>query len=547
MRSAADGIREARDAMAEAGAVSGAFGESLGLSEEQAEQFERALENVQDETIASARSLSHLRSMIDEVGDEAAGSIPPLSAFNNEVQDTVDNAAASAASLHAFQSRIDEAGDEAALAALKTSGLSAAMLAVGSTSGAASAAMTAFNASASTTTLVAAALVAAITALGAAFGGLAIAIGAAAAGLAALFGGGLLYQGERLARQSEDIESTWEGIEQILSRVAGVAREALAPLQTPEFAAFALGALEDAVRLLGNMATSIARVSGPLLDLADTISSAFWNQTPEFLAQMEMTVLELKPILEDLGIWLARAIPDAIGVLRNTFKKLAPSVGNVLTQIVDLLPPLIDLGVRVLRIVLPPLQALIAALDALLNAVNYVTAALDPFLPLWRALFDIISSVFSAVGMVTDALTNLVQWIQGGIGDLIQFKSIMEGIAWAAQAAAAAVSNLASALTGGGGGLVGRMLGQGIPGVTPEVGEKLGSTLGNTMFEMSQRGSVEERTAEIRSQTNNRTINIGTIDASGTGQSETSVDRQVRKAVNQALAEEKARESGMPE
>jgi phage-related protein len=518
MRSAARGVRKARDAMAEAAASATQASTSMDIVEEEAE-------DVGDETGRAARQTNSFSRAIQGLGASVAGVLPGLTALNHQ---------------------IDETGDDALAASAKNTALSGALLAMGSSSGAAASAITALNTSLTGTAVVAGTALAAISALGAAVGGLAVAAGGAAAGLAAIFGGGLLARGEELAAQSSEIEGALGGVKKILSQVGEAAQRALAPLKQPAFEEFAIGVLEGAVTLLNLAAESVARVSKPLMAMADTVSAAFWDQTPEFFAQLEATVVSLLPVLENIGTGLAGAIPDALGVLRNTATKLAPALGGVVSEASDLLPPLVSIGTTIVRALAPALQAALAVLDPVLRGLAGVLDLASPLLTAVQSVADAFSGFTDAVGGAATAFTDFVGKITtgplaslaGGVGYVI---GLVEKLVGGLKVAYDFLSDIKSSINplnlplvdlytdvqsdvfGGGGG--------GDGGGSPTSGAQ-------------QRPAFKERLAQITSDTRVTNVEIGNIDASGSGETATNVERAAERAAIRAIREERKRESG---
>jgi hypothetical protein len=235
------------------------------------------------------------------------------------------------------------------------------------------------------------ALVEAAIGLTAALGGVAVAATAGGAALAGLFIGGLLPLAEEIKQTSEDVETVFEGLSKIFESVGQQAVQALAPLRGVDgFQDLAIGALNGAVELLGLAAQTAANLSDVLGPVARRLGAVFERVSPRVFGEFERAVRSLAPLVEGLFVGTLRSVPGVIRSLTDAADDLAPDLRALGANLAEFLPDLVDFGVDVARLLLPPLNTL---LD-LTNELN------DVVVPAFDTLVDTIEDLAAAFGLV---------------------------------------------------------------------------------------------------------------------------------------------------
>ena len=354
MRDAAEGTRDLRNSMVEAALQSSSLVGSLDVAESELDEYERAVAQVGREATVSAIEQEFLEQGIDDAGEaaiEAAGAMELYEIF------------------------VDEAGDEARETAAENFGLAASLRAVGAAAGEASVNVGPFNTSVRRAIVALPVLIGLVGSFTTVLLGVAGAAGAASGALAALFAGGILGRAQQLARTSSEIEGTGEALERIFTEVASSIDEATEPIQDIATQQAALDTLKGLVTLSGDLADSAAYLSSTFAAVEARLAPTFWAEEARGIAEVEESIMQLMPILEDLTFYVLANLPDFIAWVREETERVAPAMGDFFTSLVPVTRELIEISGTLLRLTLPALSLL---LDMLVPVIGTLEAVPDP-------------------------------------------------------------------------------------------------------------------------------------------------------------------------
>jgi hypothetical protein len=362
MRAAASGTEELRDTMAATAASSAGLERSLDQSEGEANQFD------------------------DAIGDAARA------------------ATSAAIAMALLQGRIDEVGDEATESAAKSTALSAALQSTAASASVSGSAMAATKASMGSLIALLPVVIAGLFGVSAALAGVAAAAVAAGAALAGIFAGGLLVMGEQAAAANEDLEGTLEGVQHVLEQISSAAAEALAPLRRPEFATAATAGINAALGALHALATLAADLAPALLSVTDRLGALSDSEAGAFLSELEALVRDTLPALEEMGAYLIENGADALRFLRVQAVALAPELGLLAMAVIDATVALSELGVTVVDTVGPVLAGLLFVLGPLVDVfeamppiLQAVTIGMATAVPVTVALTTAVAALAAAL------------------------------------------------------------------------------------------------------------------------------------------------------
>ena len=263
-------------------------------------------------------------------------------------------------------------------------------------------------------------LPAAVSLLGALTAGLgSFAIGGlgAFAGVGGMLMGGLLGRGEEIAAAdpTDDIETAWDGVRELFSRVGDAIQEALAPLKNNEdFQNLAIDTLQGVVHLVSDFVVYVNRLSGALMPVVDAMGDAFWQEEPRFFAELEKTVRATLPYLEAFGKWAIRAVVDAIVWFREEGTQLIGVIGEFTNALIDLTVSLSEAGIPIMQMLLPALGMLFDAITFGLDLFNSLPSAVKKGLIAFAGLAAVLGPVVTA----GKALFDLVGLLGGGFAGL---------------------------------------------------------------------------------------------------------------------------------
>jgi hypothetical protein len=387
--------------------------------------FQSQLDEVGGDALTGAIALNRYRSAVDDVGDEAAGTALTNGVLSGSLA-TVGGASSSAlAPLGAIRALVGSLGTGSISTAAATSTFAVALDGLGLSAATAAGGILTLESSLLPLLLIIAAVVVAIAGLAAALTGLTVAAGAAAAALSGLLLGGLIPAARELAEKSEDIESTWEGLEVIFGRVRDAALKALEPLIGVEgFEGLAFGALEQSIATLHVAAETAADLGTVLRPLARQFGAVFSAVRPQVFDALEQSVRQFAPMLADVTGGVLRSLPGVFRTLQEAAQELGPDVFNLGESLGGLLPEAISLIVDVTRVVLPLLTFLAETLDLLLSIIAPLVDSLDPLLEAFGQLFDALTFGIRILEAVIDAFGRMIKTFVAGLsggplGDLI--------------------------------------------------------------------------------------------------------------------------------
>jgi len=407
MRSAAEGTRELRDAMAQTIASSSGLVGAIDTTEDQTEEYERTIAGLARDSVQAAATQEFLAEGIEDASEAAISA---------------------AAAMRTYESRVDEVGDESVEAAAESAGLASSLQAAAAAAGGASVNMGPLNTSIKSAVVALPVLIGLLGSLSAALGGVAIAGGGAAGALGALFVGGLVGRAEAMAAASSELEGRGEALERMMTQLGSAVDEAAAPLQTLASQEAAMSVLGGLVTLVGDLSRSAARLRETFAPVAARLGGTFWAEEARGIAELEKAVTDLLPILEDLAFFVLAELPDLIAWLRSEALRVVPALGDFATSAIPVVRELAEIGSTLLRLTLPALSIL---LDALV-----------PILDLFTLLPDSLIVAAAAFGVVSAALVTY-----GGVAALAA--SATAALDAAITALLAKLGAIATVLSGG--------------------------------------------------------------------------------------------------
>jgi hypothetical protein len=380
--------------------------------------FQSQLDEVSGDALTGSIALKQYRDTVDDVGDEATGTAVETGLLSGALA-TVTGAASSAVGpLSGARALVGSLGTGSVTTAAATSTFAVALDGLGLSAAAAGGGILTLESSMLPLLVVIGAVVVAIGGLVAALGGLTVAAGAAAGAMSALFLGGLIPAARDLAETSEDIESTWEGLQAIFGQVRDAALKAVEPLVGVEgFETIAFSALEQGIVTLNMAAESMASLGGVLRPLARQFGAVFAAVRPQVIGELEQSVRQFAPMLADFATGALRSLPGVLRVLRDSAAELGPDIGSLFESLGGVLPEAISLLVDATRLVLPPLTFFLELLDVLLSIAAPVVNSLNPLLEFFGQFFDMLTFGLRVIEAMIDAVGRLVKTFVAGFSD----------------------------------------------------------------------------------------------------------------------------------
>lgn len=405
--------------MAETAGIAGGLTGALGATESEAKNLERTYDSLANQTISAATTQKILEDQINGVGTSSLEAVMALQAYRESV---------------------DESGDEATEGAAKNFSLAASLRAVGAAAGEASVNVGPFNTSVRRAVVALPALIALVGSLTATITGLTVAAGGAAGALGALFAGGLIGRAERLAESSAAIENRWEALQQIFTEVGSEIDRVTESIQGLSQQEGSLSILRGFVTLVGDLANSANELAPLFAAVGDRLDEVFWAEEARGIAELEQTIADLMPILEDITFYILTQLPDFLAWLRQETLKVAPALGDFTVRAIQLTRALTELGGTFLRFLLPALSLAIDLIIPLIDVFNAVPdpvyAAAAAFAAVAGGLYVYSSAAWVATGATISlnaALSTLYSLLSPVIGVLAAIGST--GVALAAIAA----------------------------------------------------------------------------------------------------------------
>jgi hypothetical protein len=491
--------------------------------------FQSQLDEVSGDALTGSIALKQYRDAVDDVGDEAIGTAVETGILSGALA-TVTGASSSAVGpLGGVRALVGSLGTGSVTTAAATSTFAVALDALGLSAAAAGGGILTLESSLLPLLVVIGAVVVAIGGLIAALGGLTVAAGAAAAAMSALFLGGLIPAARELAETSEDIESTWEGLQAIFGRVRDAALKAVEPLVGVEgFEGLAFGALEQSVVTLNMAAESMASLAGVLRPLARQFGAVFAAVRPEVIGELEQSVRQFAPMLADVSGGLLRSLPGVFRVLRKAAGELSKDVFNFGESLGGVLPETISLLVDVTRLVLPPLTFFLELLDVLLSIAAPLVNSLNPLIEFFGQFFDMLTFGLRVIEAMIDAVGRLVKTFVAGFSD-----GPLGGLI-------SQVESLTKMFKGGAQSYIARMNAAETPGEVWEAGSE-GIELTGSPYE-----AARSESGQGRSNTSDETV-IDMSEATFVGGDRREAKRtadEVEKVVERVLERKRIRQSG---
>lgn len=393
----------------------------LSVRENLRSTFERIGEVIQDaasELVEVAVASEGAGESLENAGDAAAVAAVQNHAAAQGYDHLAEAAQDSIAPMLATASAMDSADDQADDLMASLLGVSSAL---GTASVSASAAGLSFGTlEASTASLlgVAAAVTSVYATLAATLGTVAVAAAGVGAAFTALLAGGLMAMGQQAAAQQEDIKSTLEGVQHVLSQIGDQVAGIFEPLATSANAELFKSVLAAGLTILEDFVTLVQNLRPALMPVADAIGQAFAESEPEFFAQLEKLIRTTLPYLEQLTIFLMQSVPDALRFLRQNVAPLIPVVGDFAMAMLNLAVPLLEVATLIGGVLIPVLTPFI---DFLAGVAEGAAFALSPLLYLAQAL----GAVSQALGPLSEAIGVVV----GALGTMLVASSVASSLA----------------------------------------------------------------------------------------------------------------------
>lgn len=390
------------------------------------------------------------KNQINETGDEATETAGEMSAANAAVSAWITNAMLGRSATSSFAREVDELGDEMT----ETTAKGVAMNELLEDLAGANVNFGPMNLSLARMAQLLPAIIAMMGSLVSVASGFALGGLGAGAGLGTILGGGAWFMGEQIAAGDPDIAGPMEGLQELGSRIRPELENALQPLKQAEFGTLFMDTLEGAIAFIGDLATSFSRLSTVLIPFFERIGAKFWQQQPEFFAEMEKLIVAMLPYVEDFIVYFLNNMPDALAFVREEATKLIPVWGDFLTSIVDLFAVLSRLGGVIFNLILPPLTlladlatsilgpivtVLAPAVEALAAAFSWLADVVWPVLKPFAQVIGIALVLTKGIGLLSTAAAVLASVITGSVIPALTSLLLSNPLGWIALAVGAIV------------------------------------------------------------------------------------------------------------
>lgn len=204
----------------------------------------------------------------------------------------------------------------------------------------------------------------------------AAAIGAAGA-FATLFGAGLLAMGEQVKEQSSEVESSLQGIQEILSSFAqNQLREAIEPLMNPQTVNMTRRALAGVAAAVEIMSSALARIQGTLSGFQSNIGDIFFGNFNRVMEQANRLLVEMLPFLESITQYIMQGLPNAFRFLREQGERVLPTLGAFTETLINTLVSFSELGITLFNAVLPVFGVFLKMIQLVADAFNALPDAI---------------------------------------------------------------------------------------------------------------------------------------------------------------------------
>ncbi|MDT3434685.1 hypothetical protein [Haloarcula sp. 1CSR25-25] len=361
---------------------------------------------------------------MEAAGDEATG----LSARLDRVAEGMSDLVAPAT---LAGNRVDNLGDQLSQTGRKAAAATAGIVGYSSASSGAA------GTSATWSAVMSASLIPALGALSLTLGPLVATLGAVAAGagaLAAVFGtvigSGLLAYGRELASTMPDVEKPTEA----LAKRFGELRSEIADIIAPLGEAF-VPLIRAALNALPGLVRSIVDTLGPLDQFAQTLRS-MGQQAMDIIPQITAAMFDLArralPVFQDFVSFIASRGPQAFNLLLDSFRETRDEFALLLGATVSALPPLLELGNTVARILVPAVAGAVSVIGSVVDRFNELPqplrdgavaagllgSAFVVAVPAVTAIAGAISALLGPLGAAVIAISALAGAVQANFGGI---------------------------------------------------------------------------------------------------------------------------------
>lgn len=366
------------------------------------------------DAIEASDGLEGLSLRLRRAGGDAEAAADDLEKLDESTLELLDSSVASATGLRTLRTQIDEAGDDARDAADDFDRLDRAVDTLDTSSVGLTGALGPVRGRISSVAAVAGAASVPLAGLATSLGGIAAGAGAAAGGIGLLSFGGLQREAERMAATNEDLKNSTEALEQIFANFGQEVKAATEPLQTAANTEFVFSGMEGFVELAGMASESVASITPELQALASSIGGSALENAPAIFAELETTVVDLKPALEGLGS-IFDMLPGAIAFLREQGVQLAPALGGLAVAFGRATAGAGAFGADLLSFVIPVLSTTLN----LLGWLGGVAAAVPDPLLAGAGAAVIAAAAMATYGGVTGVAAAATSALVGAIGTLL--------------------------------------------------------------------------------------------------------------------------------
>lgn len=272
-------------------------------------------------------------------------------------------------------------------------------------------------------------LVTTIGSLVSVLGGLTAAATAAGAAMSGLFVGGMVAMAEEIAAQSSEIEGTMQGMQEVMSSVGDLFRQAFEPLVDSEAISF----FKDAVTWMAEMINVFAQWVDQMFvgnaafeQFLSTAGEIVQSGFVEVLEAMAFAFRTLRPELLAVLDALTSGLADAIVFFTEITDKMSNQVGDSVSEIIAFTEELIRLGSSALGGVMPIIVAFLTVVEEVSAALNALgqegVAAIAMFIATAAAINKLANALAAGIGIGTRFAGTLDEIVAnaGSLGGVVQ-------------------------------------------------------------------------------------------------------------------------------
>lgn len=243
-----------------------------------------------------------------------------------------------------------------------------------------------------------------LLAFASALGGVLVGGATVGAGIFAISAAGIQKRAKETAALSSELETAADAREQIFADFKSRLGDAFAPLQNAAAEQFAFQNLEAVVSIAERASDSLLRVQDTIIRLGTKARGALVDISGETFTTLANQVERLEPVLVDFGSTL-RGLPGFIRFLGDAAVEIGPEVLNLLRALSRITGGLADFGIALLKVVLPPLNAVLGVFAFAADLFGQLPDSLQLGIAAFTAITAAVVLFSAATGLAAAAVT----------------------------------------------------------------------------------------------------------------------------------------------